>query len=128
MNENEFFDEKKGSLSMQWEWTWYPIPMKCEKTHSHQAGGNWFCKIQLLSYGLENAIQYSISVVISFNVILMQANGGSTETSGLGDVFDSHTSHLTVPHCTFLRHWDRLIDLEAREIEVHFWSHYVHFY
>ena len=50
----------------------------------------------------------------------MQAHGGSIETSGLGDVFDAHTSHLTVPHCTFLRHWDRLIDLEAREIEVHF--------
>jgi hypothetical protein len=93
--------------------------MKCEKTHSHQVGGTRFRKIHLFLFGLENAIQYSISVVISFNVILMQAHGGSTETSGLGDVFDSHTSHLTVPHCTFLRHWDRLIDLEAREIEVH---------
>ncbi|KAB1215505.1 40S ribosomal protein S20-2 [Morella rubra] len=46
------------------------------------------------------------------------AHGGKTESSGLGDVFDSHTRHLTVPHCTFLRHWERLIDLEAKEIEL----------
>ncbi|XP_059451094.1 DNA replication ATP-dependent helicase/nuclease JHS1 isoform X1 [Corylus avellana] len=50
--------------------------------------------------------------------IYHKAHGGSIETSGLGDVFDSHTSHLTVPHCTFLQRWDRLIDLEAREIEL----------
>ncbi|KAB1201637.1 hypothetical protein CJ030_MR5G011899 [Morella rubra] len=56
--------------------------------------------------------------VNSYNVLLMQALGGKTESSGLGDVFDSHTRHLTVPHCTFLRHWERLINLEAKEIEL----------
>lgn len=58
--------------------------------------------------------------VCSCNVLLMQAHGGSTESSGLGDLFDSNTSHLTVAHSKFLRHWDWLIDLEAKEIEVHF--------
>ncbi|GMY22919.1 DNA replication ATP-dependent helicase/nuclease JHS1 isoform X2 [Fagus crenata] len=46
------------------------------------------------------------------------AHGGSTESSGLGDVFDSHTNQLTLAHCMFLRHWDRLIDLEAKETEL----------
>ncbi|XP_030966740.1 DNA replication ATP-dependent helicase/nuclease JHS1 isoform X1 [Quercus lobata] len=50
--------------------------------------------------------------------IYHKAHGGSTESSGLGDVFKSHTNHLTVSHSIFLRHWDRLIDLEAKEIEL----------
>uniref|UniRef100_A0A2N9F1V3 DNA replication ATP-dependent helicase/nuclease n=1 Tax=Fagus sylvatica TaxID=28930 RepID=A0A2N9F1V3_FAGSY len=50
--------------------------------------------------------------------IYHKAHGGSTESSGLGDVFDSHTNQLTPAHCMFLRHWDRLIDLEAKETEL----------
>ncbi|XP_040995352.1 DNA replication ATP-dependent helicase/nuclease JHS1 [Juglans microcarpa x Juglans regia] len=50
--------------------------------------------------------------------IYHKAHGGSTESSGLGDLFDSNTSHLTVAHGKFLRHWDWLIDLEAKEIEL----------
>ncbi|KAM4081953.1 hypothetical protein ACJW30_11G132500 [Castanea mollissima] len=50
--------------------------------------------------------------------IYHKAHGGSTESSGLGDVFESHTNHLTISHSIFLRHWDRLIDLEAKEIEL----------
>lgn len=65
--------------------------------------------------------------VCSRNVLLMQAHGGSTESSGLGDLFDSNTSHLTVAHCKFLRHWDWLIDLEAKETEVHFCSSFPFF-
>lgn len=76
------------------------------------------CKIRSLSHGLKDA--RVLVFVIGFNMSLMQAHGGSTESSGLGDVFESHTNHLTISHSIFLRHWDRLIDLEAKEIEVLF--------
>lgn len=48
----------------------------------------------------------------------LQAHGGSMESSGLGDLFDSNINHLTTSHFAFLRHWDWLIDLEAKEMEV----------
>lgn len=51
-------------------------------------------------------------------VYLLQADGGNAESSGLGDVFDTHVSHLSNLHFNFLLHWDRLIDLEAREMQV----------
>ncbi|KAI4353108.1 hypothetical protein L6164_002081 [Bauhinia variegata] len=50
--------------------------------------------------------------------IYHKVHGGSTESSGLGDVFDYHTKHLTSAHSKFLRLWDRLIDLEAKETEL----------
>ncbi|ONK72257.1 uncharacterized protein A4U43_C04F17470 [Asparagus officinalis] len=43
-----------------------------------------------------------------------KAHGGNKESSGLGDLFDEHADHLTAAHNKFLRHWDRLIDLEAK--------------
>ncbi|KAJ9680403.1 hypothetical protein PVL29_019664 [Vitis rotundifolia] len=49
---------------------------------------------------------------------MLQAHGGSMESSGLGDLFDSNINHLTTSHFAFLRHWDWLIDLEAKEMEV----------
>lgn len=50
--------------------------------------------------------------------IYHKAYGGNKECSGLGNMFDSHIYHLTTAHCSFLRHWDRLIDLEAKEMQV----------
>ncbi|KAK2650910.1 hypothetical protein Ddye_018399 [Dipteronia dyeriana] len=50
--------------------------------------------------------------------IYHKAHGGNTESSGLGDVFDSHVHNLTAAHYVFLRHWDRLIDLEAKETQL----------
>ncbi|KAH7525256.1 hypothetical protein FEM48_Zijuj06G0205800 [Ziziphus jujuba var. spinosa] len=50
--------------------------------------------------------------------IYHKAHGGSTESSGLGDLFDSKTDHLTTAHGVFLRHWDWLIDLEAKEMQL----------
>lgn len=50
--------------------------------------------------------------------IYHKAYGGNTKRSGLGNMFDSHIYHLTTAHCGFLRHWDRLIDLEAKEMQV----------
>lgn len=42
------------------------------------------------------------------------------ESSGLGNLFDACTNHLTEAHSNFLRHWNWLIDLEAKEAEVGF--------
>ncbi|KAL4585843.1 hypothetical protein LXL04_010469 [Taraxacum kok-saghyz] len=46
-----------------------------------------------------------------------KAHNGSLEGSGLGDMYTSLVSHLTTTHCTFLKKWERLIDLEANELE-----------
>lgn len=51
---------------------------------------------------------------------MQQAHGGNTDSSGLGDLFDSNTNQLTDAHGVFLRLWDWLIDLEAKEMEVPF--------
>ncbi|KAG5033418.1 hypothetical protein JHK85_017400 [Glycine max] len=47
-----------------------------------------------------------------------KAHGGSTESSGLGEAFDSLSNHMTSSHSKFLCRWDRLIDLEAKETEL----------
>ncbi|KAK4488581.1 hypothetical protein RD792_004347 [Penstemon davidsonii] len=54
------------------------------------------------------------------NLILLtvKAYGGTAEGSGLGDMYDSLVSHLTPIHTTFLRNWERLVDLEAKHMEV----------
>ncbi|CAD6259843.1 unnamed protein product [Miscanthus lutarioriparius] len=49
---------------------------------------------------------------------MLQAHGGNATTSGLGDLFDNLVNHLTVAHHSFLKHWDRLIDLEARVSQI----------
>ncbi|XP_065859442.1 DNA replication ATP-dependent helicase/nuclease JHS1 [Euphorbia lathyris] len=50
--------------------------------------------------------------------IYHKVHGGNTESSGLGDVFDLSVKHLTSAHGVFLRHWDWLIDLEAKEAQI----------
>ncbi|KAK9749095.1 hypothetical protein RND81_02G102300 [Saponaria officinalis] len=45
-------------------------------------------------------------------------HGGSAESSGLGDLFHSLTDHLTTSHKLFFKHWDHLIDLEAKELQL----------
>ncbi|KVH97095.1 Dna2 [Cynara cardunculus var. scolymus] len=50
--------------------------------------------------------------------IYHKAHNGSIEGSGLGDVYSSLVNHLTTAHCIFLKKWERLIDLEANELEV----------
>ncbi|XP_028795625.1 DNA replication ATP-dependent helicase/nuclease DNA2, partial [Neltuma alba] len=50
--------------------------------------------------------------------IYHKVQGGSAKSSGLGDLFDSHTNHLSSTYSKFLCHWDRLIDLEAKETEL----------
>ncbi|GAB4842191.1 hypothetical protein Ancab_012149 [Ancistrocladus abbreviatus] len=48
--------------------------------------------------------------------IYHKAHGRNANSSGLGDIFDSLTSHLTNSHIMFLKQWDPLIDLEAKEV------------
>ncbi|OWM91537.1 hypothetical protein CDL15_Pgr024861 [Punica granatum] len=50
--------------------------------------------------------------------IYHKAHGGGMETSGLSHLFDACTNHLTADHYDFLKHWDRLIDLEAKDAEL----------
>ncbi|XP_061997380.1 DNA replication ATP-dependent helicase/nuclease JHS1 [Rosa rugosa] len=50
--------------------------------------------------------------------IYHKAHGGNADSSGLGDLFDSNTHQLTTAHGVFLRLWDWLIDLEAKEMEL----------
>lgn len=50
--------------------------------------------------------------------IYHKALGGDTETSGLGDMYDSRVQHLSDSHMSFLRQWDRLVDLEAKEMQL----------
>ncbi|XP_020085618.1 DNA replication ATP-dependent helicase/nuclease DNA2 isoform X2 [Ananas comosus] len=47
-----------------------------------------------------------------------KAQGGNSESSGLGDAFDSLVNHLSSADFSFLKHWDRLIDLEAKASQV----------
>ncbi|XVE90822.1 hypothetical protein DITRI_Ditri20bG0106900 [Diplodiscus trichospermus] len=47
-----------------------------------------------------------------------KASGGDMESSGLGDIFESRVHHLSNAHAVFLRHWDWLIDLEAKEMQL----------
>ncbi|ERN15260.1 hypothetical protein AMTR_s00056p00216230 [Amborella trichopoda] len=50
--------------------------------------------------------------------IYHKAHGGNMESSGLGDLFNANVGQLTEVQCNFLRQWDRLIDLEAKESQV----------
>ena len=45
--------------------------------------------------------------------------GGTAESSGIGELFDEKTNHLKDSHSEFLKLWDRLIDLEAQELQVY---------
>ncbi|GFP90454.1 DNA replication ATP-dependent helicase/nuclease dna2 [Phtheirospermum japonicum] len=59
---------------------------------------------------------------LSICTIYHKAYGGNAEGSGLGDVYDSLVSHLTITHTVFLKKWERLIDLEAKHLEKERWS------
>lgn len=58
---------------------------------------------------------------------MLKAYGGNMEGSGLGNLFDSLVQHLTNEDTMFLQKWNRLIDLEAKELEV-LWTTSAHGY
>ncbi|PIA50019.1 hypothetical protein AQUCO_01300626v1 [Aquilegia coerulea] len=74
--------------------------------------------VQQLPPMLQNPIMCRGCRHLNVCTIYHKAHGGNTESSGLGDMFDSNVKHLTTDHCNFLRQWDRLIDLEAEETQV----------
>ncbi|URE06000.1 DNA replication factor Dna2 [Musa troglodytarum] len=51
-------------------------------------------------------------------MVYHKAYGGNSDSSGLGDLFDKLVGHLTVAHCKFLKHWVRLVDLEAQASQI----------
>ncbi|XP_056693295.1 DNA replication ATP-dependent helicase/nuclease JHS1 isoform X2 [Spinacia oleracea] len=55
--------------------------------------------------------------------IYHKVHGGSAESSGLGDLFESLTDHLTTTHKVFFKQWDKLIDLEAKELQLPKFGH-----
>lgn len=42
--------------------------------------------------------------------------GGSAESSGLGDWFNEHTGHLDAQDAAFLKHWDDLLTKEEADV------------
>lgn len=72
-----------------------------------------------LLYLLGN-VHVTTNLYRSTSISMQQVHGGNTATSGLGDLFDNLVNHLSVAHHNFLKHWDRLIDLEARTSQVIF--------
>lgn len=48
-------------------------------------------------------------------VVHKSSEGGTVESSGLGDTFTRTTAHVSEEHAAFLRLWDRIVDLEAAE-------------
>ncbi|KAL2634060.1 hypothetical protein R1flu_005539 [Riccia fluitans] len=45
-----------------------------------------------------------------------KAHGGTVESSGLGELFEKSTNHITTADVQFFLKWDRLIDLESRDL------------
>ncbi|KAG9452225.1 hypothetical protein H6P81_005129 [Aristolochia fimbriata] len=75
-------------------------------------------KLQLLPPLLRSPSLCKSCRHINACTVLHKAHGGNMETSGLGDLFDTYVEHLTSSQLDFLRLWDRLIDLEAKESQV----------
>ncbi|KAF9625151.1 hypothetical protein IFM89_019365 [Coptis chinensis] len=65
----------------------------------------------------KSLIAYRYEILHSSFCGFGKAHGGNVDSSGLGDVFDSHVKHLSGDHCNFLRQWDHLIDLEAEQTQ-----------
>jgi DNA replication ATP-dependent helicase Dna2 len=77
---------------------------------------NWLAtRLYGLLYGRESfCVNIYLWLLISNLFYVHQANGGNTASSGLGNIFDNLVNHMTPAQCDFLKHWDRLIDLEAQ--------------
>ncbi|KAH7281949.1 hypothetical protein KP509_35G004800 [Ceratopteris richardii] len=43
--------------------------------------------------------------------------GGTSDSSGLGELFNQLTDHLHSSHIDFIKFWDQLIDLEAQDLQ-----------
>ncbi|KAF9141112.1 Tripartite DNA replication factor [Mortierella sp. GBA39] len=52
----------------------------------------------------------------SCTVLHKLLEGGTTETAGIGSLFDEVTDHLNDTHAAFFKHWDRLLSLEQGDV------------
>lgn len=52
----------------------------------------------------------------SCTVLHKLLEGGTTETAGIGTLFDEVTDHLNDSHAAFFKHWDRLLSLEQGDV------------
>ncbi|KAF9923605.1 Tripartite DNA replication factor [Linnemannia zychae] len=52
----------------------------------------------------------------SCTVLHKLLEGGTTESAGMGPLFDEVTDHLNDTHATFYKKWDRLISLEQGDV------------
>ncbi|XP_042406659.1 DNA replication ATP-dependent helicase/nuclease JHS1-like isoform X3 [Zingiber officinale] len=67
---------------------------------------------------LQNLALCKVCRHLNICTIFHKAYGGDSNSSGLGDFFDDLVGHLTVSHSNFLKHWVRLVDLEAQASKV----------
>ncbi|KAG6496118.1 hypothetical protein ZIOFF_043966 [Zingiber officinale] len=67
---------------------------------------------------LQNLALCKVCRHLNICTIFHKAYGGDSNSSGLGDFFDDLAGHLTVSHSNFLKHWVRLVDLEAQASKV----------
>ncbi|KAL2892648.1 DNA replication ATP-dependent helicase/nuclease DNA2 [Bienertia sinuspersici] len=95
-----------------------PLEFKTGKATSGQAkhSAQLILYTLLLSERYMQKIDSGLLYYLSTNKTLV--HGGSAESSGLGDLFESLTDHLTNSHKVFFKQWDRLIDLEAKELQL----------
>ncbi|KAF8931211.1 Tripartite DNA replication factor [Haplosporangium gracile] len=52
----------------------------------------------------------------SCTVLHKLLEGGTTESAGIGTLFDEVTDHLNDTHAAFFKHWDRLLSLEQGDV------------
>lgn len=71
-------------------------------------------RTQHLPSMLQNLALCKVCHRLNICTIFHKAYGGDSNSSGLGDFFDDLAGHLTVSHSNFLKHWVRLVDLEAQ--------------
>ncbi|XP_065006281.1 DNA replication ATP-dependent helicase/nuclease JHS1-like isoform X1 [Musa acuminata AAA Group] len=71
-------------------------------------------RTQYLPPMLQNLTMCKACRHLNICMVYHKAYGGNSDSSGLGDLFNSLVGHLTIAHCKFLKHWVRLVDLEAQ--------------
>lgn len=74
--------------------------------------------IQVLPPMIKNPMVCKSCRHLNSCTIYHKAYAGNCENSGLGDLYDKIVGHLTVTHHDFLKHWDHLIDLEAKTCQI----------
>ncbi|WOL06102.1 DNA replication ATP-dependent helicase/nuclease DNA2 [Canna indica] len=75
-------------------------------------------RTQYLPPMLQNVSMCKVCRHLNVCTVYHKAYGGNSDSSGLGVLFDNLVGHLTFAHFNFLKHWVRLVDLEAQASQV----------